>query len=65
MDEGGKVEMRRRRYKFQTAEVADMTSKTSHSGAKITHLSDNSVSKQTRKVKEMNRKALAYIHSVK
>ena len=57
--------MRRRRYKFQTAEVADMTSKTSHSGAKITHLSDNSVSKQTRKVKEMNRKALAYIHSVK
>ena len=64
-DEGSWMEMRRRRNKFQTDEVAEVTAKNSQSGAKITHLSDKSVSKQTKKIKEMNRKALAYIHSVK
>jgi hypothetical protein len=57
--------MRRRRNKIQSDDSAEVTAKNSQSSPKITHLSDKSVSKQTKKVKEMNKKALAYIYSVK
>ncbi|TPF72915.1 hypothetical protein FHY44_04000 [Bacillus sp. D12] len=57
--------MRRRRNNIQSDDSAEAMAKNSQSGPKITHLSDKSVSKQTKKVKEMNKKALAYIYSVK
>ncbi len=57
--------MRRRRNNIQSEESAEIMEKNSQAGPKITHLSDKSVSKQTKKVKEMNKKALAYIYSVK
>ena len=57
--------MRRRRNKLQSDNSAEIMAKSTQSGPKITHLSDKSVSKQTKKVKEMNKKALAYIYSVK
>ena len=57
--------MRRRRNKLHSDDQSKSTIKTSQPGPKITHLSDHSVSKQTKKVKEMNKKALAYIYSVK
>jgi hypothetical protein len=57
--------IRRRRNRIQSSEPCDTMTNSSHTGPKITHLSDKSVSKQTKKVNEMNKKALAYIHSVK
>lgn len=63
--EGIKMAIWRRRNRIQPDETCDTMAKSSQTGPKITHLSDKSVSKQTKKVKEMNKKALAYIHSVK
>ena len=57
--------MRRRGNNIQADDSAEEMAKNSQSGPKITNLSDKSVSKQTKKVKEMNKKALAYIYSVK
>ena len=63
--ERGKMAMRRKRSRLQSDDSAETMVKSSQPGPKITHLSDKSVSKQTKKVKEMNKKALAYLYSVK
>ena len=59
------MDRRRTRSKLQVEELTKSVGNAAHSGPKITHLSDHSVSKQTKKVKDMNKKALAYIYSVK
>ncbi|WP_455661194.1 hypothetical protein [Pradoshia sp.] len=56
---------RRDRMNMGTMSQSDIIANGSSVGIKPTHLSDKSMSKQTKRLKELNRKALAYIHSVR
>lgn len=56
---------RRDRLNTGTMNQSDLITSGFSIEVKRTHLSNKSMSKQTRRLKELNRKALAYIQSVK
>ena len=56
---------RRERMNIETINQSDILANGSSIGVKRTHLSNKSMSKQTKRLKELNKKALAYIQSVK
>ena len=56
---------RRDRMNMGTMNQSDIIANGSSIGVMRTHLSNMSMSKQTKRLQELNKKALAYLHSVK
>lgn len=56
---------RRDRLNEGAMKQTDLIANAASIGAKPTHLSNKSMSKQTKRLKELNKQALAYIQSVK